>query len=163
MCKFFGIDGGTEVEKRRKDPLLMQNDLINTAKVTWEYLGIDRMVTTARAKVQYDYDFEKDNQHYEVGVSSKPCTVCVLPNRLRSVQCSSTPSVTGSGWRRTGLNTFPSARKSTVEDVFTSDSDCAKLNVPNIQGYGFGSYPQGCLSVYENHQTHRWWANSPLQ
>ena len=66
--KFFGIDGGTEVEKRRKDPLLMQNDLINTAKVTWEYLGIDRMVTTARAKVQYDYDFEKDNQHYEVGI-----------------------------------------------------------------------------------------------
>lgn len=66
--QFFGIDGGTEVEKRRKDPLLMQNDLINTAKVTWEYLGIDRMVTTARAKIQYDYDFEKDNQHYEVGV-----------------------------------------------------------------------------------------------
>ena len=70
--QFFGIDGGTEVEKRRKDPLLMQNDLINTAKVTWEYLGIDRMVTTARAKVQYDYDFEKDNQHYEVGVFQNP-------------------------------------------------------------------------------------------
>ena len=66
--EFFGIDGGTEVEKRRKDPLLMQNDLINTAKITYEYLGIDRMVTTARAKVQYDYDFEKDNQHYEVGI-----------------------------------------------------------------------------------------------
>ncbi len=66
--QFFGVDGGTEVEKRRKDPLLMQNDLINTAKITWEYLGIDRMVTTARAKIQYDYDFEKDNEHYEVGI-----------------------------------------------------------------------------------------------
>ncbi len=66
--QFFGVDGGTEVERRRKDPLLMQNDLINTAKITWEYLGIDRMVTTARAKIQYDYDFEKDNQHYEVGI-----------------------------------------------------------------------------------------------
>ena len=66
--EFFYIDGGTEVEKRRKDPLLMQNDLINTAKFTYEYLGIDRMVTTARAKIQYDYDFEKDNQHYEVGI-----------------------------------------------------------------------------------------------
>ncbi len=66
--QFFYIDGGAEVEKRRKDPLLMQNDLINTAKVTWEYLGIERMVTTARAKIQYDYDFEKDNQHYEVGI-----------------------------------------------------------------------------------------------
>ena len=66
--QFFRVDGGTEVEKRRRDPLLMQNDLINTAKITYEYLGIDRMVTTARAKIQYDYDFEKDNQHYEVGI-----------------------------------------------------------------------------------------------
>ena len=66
--QFFGVDGGTEVEKRRKDPLLMQNDLINTAKVTWEYQGIDRMVTTARAKIQYDYDFDKGNEHYEVGI-----------------------------------------------------------------------------------------------
>ena len=66
--EFFYIDGGVEVEKRRRDPLLMQNDLINTAKITYEYLGIERMVTTARAKIQYDYDFEKDNQHYEVGI-----------------------------------------------------------------------------------------------
>ncbi len=66
--QFFSIDGGTEVEKRRKDPLLMQNDLINTAKITWEYLGIDRMVTTARAKVQYDFDGDRDNEHYEVGI-----------------------------------------------------------------------------------------------
>jgi len=66
--QFFGIDGGTEVEKRRKDPLLMQNDLINTAKITWEYLGIDRIVTTVRAKMQYDFDFDRDNEHYEVGI-----------------------------------------------------------------------------------------------
>ncbi|MDE0085496.1 MAG: hypothetical protein OXU23_07275, partial [Candidatus Poribacteria bacterium] len=52
--QFFYVDGGVEVEKRRPDPLLMQNDLINTAKITWEYLGIDRMVTTVRAKLQYD-------------------------------------------------------------------------------------------------------------
>lgn len=66
--QFFDIDGGTEVEKRRKDPLLMQNDLINTAKITWEYLQIDRMVTTVRAKMQYDFDFDRDNEHYEVGI-----------------------------------------------------------------------------------------------
>ncbi len=66
--QFFYIDGGTELEKRRKDPLLMQNDLINTAKITWEYNGIDRMVTTARAKLQYDIDFDGDNEHYEVGI-----------------------------------------------------------------------------------------------
>ena len=66
--QFFYIDGGTELEKRRPDPLLMQNDLINTAKITWEYNGIDRMVTTARAKLQYDIDFENNNEHYEVGI-----------------------------------------------------------------------------------------------
>ena len=66
--QFFYVDGGAEVEKRRKDPLLMQNDLINTAKLTWEYLGIRRMVTTARAKIQYDIDFDNDNEHYEVGI-----------------------------------------------------------------------------------------------
>ena len=66
--QFFYIDGGTELEKRRKDPLLMQNDLINTAKITWEYNGIDRMVATARAKLQYDIDFDGDNEHYEVGI-----------------------------------------------------------------------------------------------
>ena len=46
----------------------MQNDLINTAKITWEYHGIERMVTTARAKLQYDIDFDSDNEHYEVGI-----------------------------------------------------------------------------------------------
>ena len=66
--QFFYVDGGAEVEKRRRDSLLMQNDLINTAKITWEYLGIDRMVTTARAKIQYDFDFDRDNEHYEVGI-----------------------------------------------------------------------------------------------
>lgn len=66
--QFFYIDGGVELEKRRMDPLLMQNDLINTAKITWEYKGIDRMITTARAKLQYDIDFENNNEHYEVGI-----------------------------------------------------------------------------------------------
>ena len=66
--QFFHVNGGTELEKRRTDPLLMQNDLINTAKITWEYHGINRMITTARAKIQYDIDFDNDNQHYEVGI-----------------------------------------------------------------------------------------------
>ena len=66
--QFFYIDGGVELEKRRIDPLLMQNDIINTAKITWEYKGIDRMITTARAKLQYDIDFDNKNEHYEVGI-----------------------------------------------------------------------------------------------
>jgi len=66
--QFFYIDGGVELEKRRMDPLLMQNDLINTAKMTWEYKGIDRMITTVRAKLQYDIDFDNNNEHYEVGI-----------------------------------------------------------------------------------------------
>ncbi|MYB66254.1 hypothetical protein F4X73_16335 [Candidatus Poribacteria bacterium] len=66
--QFFYVDGGAEIEKRRLDPLLMQNDIINTAKLTWEYHGINRMVTTARAKLQYDIDFDNDNEHYEVGI-----------------------------------------------------------------------------------------------
>ena len=65
---FFDIDGGVEVEKRRKDPLLMQDDLINTAKVTWEYSGIRQMVTTGRLKLRYNLDFAQDNKHYEVGI-----------------------------------------------------------------------------------------------
>ncbi len=66
--QFFAVDGGTEVERQRRDALLMQNDLINTAKITWEYLAIHRLVTTARAKLQYNIDFDTDNQHYEVGI-----------------------------------------------------------------------------------------------
>ncbi len=65
---FYDVDGGVEVEKRRRDPLLMQNDLINTAKITWEYGGIKRMVTTGRAKLQYDFDFDRGDEHYEVGI-----------------------------------------------------------------------------------------------
>ena len=65
---FYDVDGGVEVEKRRRDPLLMQNDLINTAKITWEYSGIKRMVTTGRAKLQYDFDLDRGDKHYEVGI-----------------------------------------------------------------------------------------------
>lgn len=65
---FFDINGGVEVEKRRQDPLLMQDDLINTAKITWEYSGIRQMVTTARVKLRYNLDFARDNKHYEVGI-----------------------------------------------------------------------------------------------
>ncbi len=66
--QLFYVDGGAELEKRRIDPLLMQNDLINTAKFTWEYHGINRMITTTRAKLQYDIDFDNKNEHYEVGI-----------------------------------------------------------------------------------------------
>ena len=65
---FFNTESGVEVEKRRRDTLLMQNDLINTSKITWEYSGIEHMVTTGRVKLQYDFDFERDNEHYEVGI-----------------------------------------------------------------------------------------------
>ena len=65
---FFDIDGGVEVEKRRRDSLLMQNDLIDIAKVTWEYSGIRRMVTTGRLKLQYNLDSDGGNEHYEVGI-----------------------------------------------------------------------------------------------
>lgn len=65
---FFNVDGGVEVEKRRIDPLLMQDDAINTAKVTWEYSGIKHMVTTGRVKLRYNLDFNLENEHYEVGI-----------------------------------------------------------------------------------------------
>ncbi len=65
---FFPVRGGVESEMRLQDPLLMQNDLINTAKATFEYTGFKRVVTTARIKLQYDLDFDGDNQHYEVGI-----------------------------------------------------------------------------------------------
>jgi hypothetical protein len=58
----------TEVERRRRDPVSMQNDFIDTAKLTWEYSGIRQFVTTARAKLQYDVDVDGDNEHYEVGI-----------------------------------------------------------------------------------------------
>ena len=66
--QFFEADGGIEVEKRRTDPLLMQNDLINTVKLTWEYSGIERMVTTTRIKLRYDLDIDQEDEHYEVGI-----------------------------------------------------------------------------------------------
>ena len=66
--QFYQADGGIEVEKRRKDPLLMQNDLIDTVKLTWEYSGIERMVTTTRLKLRYDLDADQEDEHYEVGI-----------------------------------------------------------------------------------------------
>ena len=66
--QFFEADGGIEVEKRREDPLLMQNDLIDTVKLTWEYSGIERMVTTSRLKLRYDLDMDGADEHYEVGI-----------------------------------------------------------------------------------------------
>ena len=66
--QFYEADGGIEVEKRREDPLLMQNDLIDTVKLTWEYSGIERMVTTSRLKLRYDLDMDGADEHYEVGI-----------------------------------------------------------------------------------------------
>lgn len=65
---FINVEGGVEVERRRADPLLMQNDLINTAKLTFSFTKIKKMVTTLRAKLQYDADFDEDDKHYEVGI-----------------------------------------------------------------------------------------------
>ena len=62
------VRNGTEMEVRREDPILMQNDVINTMKGTFEYTGIKKMVTTARLKFQYDMDLDDDDQHYEVGI-----------------------------------------------------------------------------------------------
>ena len=66
--KFFDIPREAEIEIKRNDPVLMQKDIINTVKGTFEYTGIKKMVTTARLKFQYDIDLEEDNQHYEVGI-----------------------------------------------------------------------------------------------
>lgn len=65
---FSEVRDGFEVEKRREDPLSMRNDIINTAKVTFDYTKIKKMVTTVRAKLMYDIDFDADNEHYEVGI-----------------------------------------------------------------------------------------------
>ena len=66
--EFFDIGWQTELEVKRKDPVLMQKDIINTMKGTFEYTGIKKMVTTARLKFQYDMDLENDDEHYEVGI-----------------------------------------------------------------------------------------------
>ena len=58
----------SEIDVKRNDPVLMQNDIINTLKGTFEYTGIKKMVTTARLKFQYDMDLDKKDQHYEVGI-----------------------------------------------------------------------------------------------
>lgn len=66
--EFLDVGSQSEVEVKRSDPVLMQKDIINTVKGTFEYTGIKRMVTTARLKLQYDMDLEGDDQHYEVGI-----------------------------------------------------------------------------------------------
>jgi len=66
--EIMGVNNGTEIEVKRVDPVLMQKDIINTMKGTFEYTGIKKMVTTARIKFQYDMDLEDDDEHYEVGI-----------------------------------------------------------------------------------------------
>jgi len=66
--EFFDIGTESEIETERIDPILMQKDLINTVKGTFEYTGIKKMVTTARVKFQYDMDLDMKDQHYEVGI-----------------------------------------------------------------------------------------------
>ncbi len=66
--EIIGVRNGTEIEVKRVDPILMQNDVINTMKGTFEYTGIKKMVTTARLKLQYDMDLDGADQHYEVGI-----------------------------------------------------------------------------------------------
>ncbi|MFC1714476.1 hypothetical protein ACFL6S_12480 [Candidatus Poribacteria bacterium] len=66
--EIIGVRNGTEIEVKRVDPVLMQNDVINTMKGTFEYTGVKKMVTTARIKFQYDMDLDDDDQHYEVGI-----------------------------------------------------------------------------------------------
>lgn len=66
--EFLSIGWPAEIEVKRVDPVLMQKDIINTLKGTFEYTGIKKMVTTARLKLQYDLDLEEDDQHYEVGI-----------------------------------------------------------------------------------------------
>jgi hypothetical protein len=65
---FLEFEGVTEVERRRRDPISMQNDIINTTKLTWEYSGIRQFVATARAKLQYDLDIDGEDEQYEVGI-----------------------------------------------------------------------------------------------
>lgn len=67
--EFFDLSSWSEIEIKRKDPLLMQNDIINTLKGTFEYTGIKKVVATARVKFQYDVDLDGKDQHYEVGIA----------------------------------------------------------------------------------------------
>ena len=66
--EFFDMSTQSEIEIKRKDPLLMQNDILNTIKGTFEYIGIKKMVTTARLKFQYDMDIDGKDKNYEVGI-----------------------------------------------------------------------------------------------
>ena len=66
--EFFDRGRRAEIEIKRDDPVLMQKDIINTVKGTFEYTGVKKMVTTARLKFQYDMDLDEDNKHYEVGI-----------------------------------------------------------------------------------------------
>ena len=66
--EFLDVYPETELEVKRTDPVLMQNDIINTIKGTFEYTGIKKMVTTARLKLQYYMDLEEEDRHYEVGI-----------------------------------------------------------------------------------------------
>ncbi|MGQ9607764.1 MAG: hypothetical protein ACUVWN_00550 [bacterium] len=65
---FLDIGAESEIEVKRIDPVLMQNDIINTIKTTFEYTRIKKMVMTARLKLQYDMDLDGKDQHYEVGI-----------------------------------------------------------------------------------------------
>lgn len=65
---FLDIGAESEIEIKRIDPVLMQNDIINTIKTTFEYTRIKKMVMTARLKLQYDMDLDGKDQHYEVGI-----------------------------------------------------------------------------------------------
>lgn len=65
---FIDVNNASEIELKRNDPVLMQNDMINTLKGTFEYTGIKRMATTLRVKFQYDADVDGRDQHYEVAV-----------------------------------------------------------------------------------------------
>jgi hypothetical protein len=66
--EFFDRGKEDEIELRRDDPVMMQKDVINTLKGTFEYTGVKKMVTTARLKLQYDMDLDQDDRHYEVGI-----------------------------------------------------------------------------------------------
>ena len=68
MIEFFPIRGGYEVEVKREDPLLYQNDLVNTAKITYERTFRKKLLITLRGKLQLDLDFEGEDTHYEVGI-----------------------------------------------------------------------------------------------
>ena len=68
LLNFLDLGAESEIEVKRIDPILMQNDIINTVKGTFEYTGIKKMIMTARLKLQYDMDLDGKDKHYEVGI-----------------------------------------------------------------------------------------------